>query len=145
MLYQIDCGNIIQIRKQGNIAGLRHEKIPETEQFRKNRYLVVKVFFQQGRQNMVTAIILVKVKRDLIMEVIEELLKIEGIMEVHSIAGEYDLAVIARVGDNQELSLILADKMCHQMKGITHTKTLISLGAHYNFDEKKVFKKSKNK
>ena len=92
-----------------------------------------------------TAIILVKVKRDLIMEVIEELLKIEGIMEVHSIAGEYDLAVIARVGDNQELSLILADKMCHQMKGITHTKTLISLGAHYNFDEKKVFKKSKNK
>ena len=90
---------------------------------------------------MVTAIILVKVKRDLIMEVIEELLKIEGIMEVHSIAGEYDLAVIARVGDNQELSLILADKM----KGITHTKTLISLGAHYNFDEKKVFKKSKNK
>ncbi len=94
---------------------------------------------------MVTAIILVKVKRDLIMEVIEELLKIEGIMEVHSIAGEYDLAVIARVGDNQELSLILADKMCHQMKGITHTKTLISLGGHYNFDEKKVFKKSKNK
>lgn len=53
--------------------------------------------------------------------------------------------MIARVGDNQELSLILADKMCHQMKGITHTKTLISLGAHYNFDEKKVFKKSKNK
>lgn len=33
---------------------------------------------------MVTAIILVKVKRDLIMEVIEELLKIEGIMEVPS-------------------------------------------------------------
>ena len=94
---------------------------------------------------MVTAIILVKVKRDLIMEVIEELLEIEGIMEVHSIAGEYDLAVIARVGDNQELSLILADKMCHQMKGITHTKTLISLGATYNFDQKKVFKKSKNK
>ena len=31
------------------------------------------------------------------------------------------------------------------MKGITHTKTLISLGAHYNFDEKKDFKKSKNK
>ena len=43
---------------------------------------------------MVTAIILVKVKRDLIMEVIEELLKIEGIMEVHSIAGEYDLETI---------------------------------------------------
>ena len=66
-------------------------------------------------------------------------------MEVHSIAGEYDLAVIARVGDNQELSLILADKMCHQIKGIAHTKTLISLGAYYNYDEKKVYKKAKSK
>ena len=94
---------------------------------------------------MVTAIILVKVKRELISDVIEELLKINGIMEVHSIAGEYDLAVIARVGDNQELSLILADKMCHQLKGIAHTKTLISLGAYYNYDEKKVYKKAKSK
>ena len=83
---------------------------------------------------MVTAIILVSVERDLILDVIDEILKVDGIMEVHSVAGEYDLAAIARVEDNQQLSMILADKMCHQIKGITLTKTLISLGSYYNFD-----------
>lgn len=91
---------------------------------------------------MVTAIILVNVERELIKDVIEEILKIDGIMEVHSVAGEYDLAAIARVESNQRLSMILADKMCHQIKGIAHTKTLISLGSYYNFDVKKMFKKT---
>ena len=88
---------------------------------------------------MVTAIILVSVERDLILDVIDEILKVDGIMEVHSVAGEYDLAAIARVADNQQLSMILADKMCHQIKGITLTKTLISLGSYYNFDAKNAF------
>ena len=90
---------------------------------------------------MVTAIILVNVERDLIMDVVDEVLKIEGIKEVHSIAGEYDLAAIARVDDNQQLSMILADKMCHQIKGINLTKTLISLGSYYNYDTKAAFSK----
>lgn len=83
---------------------------------------------------MVTAIILLNAERDLILEVMDEILHVEGIMEVHSIAGEYDIAAIARVENNEQLSLILADKMCHQIKGITHTKTLVSLGSSYNFD-----------
>ncbi|MBO4647530.1 MAG: Lrp/AsnC ligand binding domain-containing protein [Lentisphaeria bacterium] len=90
---------------------------------------------------MVTAIILVSVDRDLILDVIDEILKVDGISEVHSVAGEYDLAAIARVEDNQQLSMILADKMCHQIKGIKLTKTLISLGSYYNFDPKAVFVK----
>ena len=59
---------------------------------------------------MVTAIILVSVERDLILDVIDEILKVDGIMEVHSVAGEYDLAAIARVADNQQLSA-LADRL----------------------------------
>ena len=92
---------------------------------------------------MVTAIILINVERDLILEVIDEILKVDGIMEVHSVAGEYDLAAIARVDDNQQLSMILADKMCHQIKGIKLTKTLISLGSYYNFDPETAFAKKK--
>ncbi|MCI6288420.1 MAG: Lrp/AsnC ligand binding domain-containing protein [Lentisphaeria bacterium] len=93
---------------------------------------------------MVTAIILLNVEREQILEVMDEILQVDGIMEVHSIAGEYDIAAIARVDDNEQLSLILADKMCHQIKGITHTKTLVSLGSYYNFDPKKAFRKTKN-
>ena len=92
-------------------------------------------------KEMVTAIILISVERDHILSVIDKILKVDGIMEVHSVAGEYDLAAIARVEDNQQLSMILADKMCHQIKGITLTKTLISLGSYYNFDEKTAFNK----
>ena len=94
---------------------------------------------KERQRLMVTAIILVNVERDLILEVIDEILKVDGIMEVHSVAGEYDLAAIARVEDNQQLSMILADKMCHQIKGITLTKTLISLGSYYNFEAEKAF------
>jgi hypothetical protein len=30
--------------------------------------------------------------------------------------------------------MIIADKMCSQIKGITHTKTLISLGSQIKYD-----------
>ncbi len=81
---------------------------------------------------MITAIILVNVERPMLKKVVGEILKIEGIAEVHAVAGEYDLAAIAKVKDNTQLSTIIADKMCHQIEGITHTKTLIALSSHYN-------------
>ena len=90
---------------------------------------------------MITAMILVNVERSMINQVMKEILAVEGITEIHSVVGEYDLAAIARVEDNQQLSMILADKMCHQIKGINLTKTLISLGSYYNYDTKAVFSK----
>ena len=50
---------------------------------------------------MVTAVILVNVERHKLNDVIRELMRIDGITEVHSVAGEYDLLAIARVRDNQ--------------------------------------------
>ena len=69
---------------------------------------------------MVTAVILVNVERHKLNEVIRELMQIDGITEVHSVAGDYDMVAIARVKDNQQLSSIVADKMCSQMEGILH-------------------------
>jgi len=90
---------------------------------------------------MVTAVILINVERPKLGEVIDAILKIEGISEVHAVAGEHDIAAIARVKDNQQLSTILADKMCNQIPGITHTKTLIALSSHYNYDAERAYKK----
>ncbi len=87
---------------------------------------------------MVTAMIFVNVERGLVSAVMEEMLRIPGITEVHSLAGEYDLAVVARVGSNRELSEILADRMCHKIRGITHTRTWIALDSHYNYDVRKI-------
>ena len=53
---------------------------------------------------MVTGIILVNVERAKIADVIEGIIKIDGVSEVYTVAGEYDIAVIVRVRTNAELS-----------------------------------------
>ena len=85
-------------------------------------------------RTLLTAIILVNVERQSLAAVTKEILAVDGIVEVHAVVGEYDLAAIARVKDQQQLSSIIADKMCNQIPGITHTKTLLSLNAQYNYD-----------
>lgn len=86
---------------------------------------------------MITGIVLVNVERPNLNSVIKDILALEGVTEVYAVAGEYDLAVMVRVHDNAQLSDIVANKMPHDIQGISHTKTLISLAAHsdYNLDE----------
>lgn len=88
---------------------------------------------------MVTGIVLINVERHLLKDVIKDILAIEGVTEVYSVAGEYDLAAMVRVKDNAMLSEIVADKMPHHIKGITHTKTLVTLTAHSKFDLASIF------
>ena len=43
---------------------------------------------------MVTAIVLMKVTNDRINQVAQELVELDGVSEVYSVAGQYDLAVV---------------------------------------------------
>ncbi|MEM4247870.1 MAG: Lrp/AsnC ligand binding domain-containing protein [Candidatus Nanoarchaeia archaeon] len=79
---------------------------------------------------MMTAIVLINVNRPELNNVINKILEIDGVSEVHAIAGEYDLAAIIRAKDNNVLSEIVADKMPHQVSGIVRTKTLIALKSY---------------
>jgi len=88
---------------------------------------------------MITAVVLVNVERPKIKNVIDSLMKLKGVSEVHTVAGEYDLAVIVRVATNQELSSIVVDKMPHQTDGVMHTKTLVALSSASKVDLEKVF------
>ena len=88
---------------------------------------------------MVTGIVLVNVERAMIQTVIEDLGKIPGVAEIYAVAGEYDLVVIIRVKSNADLAEIIASKMTHDIRGIIHTKTLISLEARAHVDLDKVF------
>ena len=89
---------------------------------------------------MVTAIVLVNVQRPKLKSVTENVLKIKGVTEVYTVAGEYDLAAIVRVKTNTELSDIVVDRMPHHIDGITHTKTLVALGVDSKIDLAKAFK-----
>ena len=88
---------------------------------------------------MITGIILVNVERAKLASVIESIVKIDGVSEVYTVAGEYDLVAVVRVGTNAELSDIIACKMPHDIDGILHTKTLVSLTSLAKIDLEKTF------
>lgn len=89
---------------------------------------------------MVTAIVLINVERMKLKDVVKELLDLDGVTEVHAVAGEYDLVAIVRVSDNEKLSEIVVDKMPHDIPGIIHTKTLFALETKSKFDLASMFK-----
>jgi len=88
---------------------------------------------------MITGIVLVNVERSRIGEVVDGLLKIDGVTEVYSVAGEYDLVAVIRVKNNADLAEIIASRMTRDINGIIHTKTLVTLNAYSKIDLEKAF------
>ncbi|MCP3965863.1 MAG: Lrp/AsnC family transcriptional regulator [Lentisphaerae bacterium] len=88
---------------------------------------------------MVTGIVLVNVKRPQLKQVIKDLMSMDGVSEVYTVAGEYDLVVMVRAKDNAQLSDVVANKMTHELEGIQHTKTLISLDESAKVNLREVF------
>jgi DNA-binding Lrp family transcriptional regulator len=75
-----------------------------------------------GRNLMVTAIVLLNCERSSINNVAEQLADMPGITEVYSLAGKYDLAVIIRVKDNEEMANLVTSHML-KVEGIVKSET----------------------
>lgn len=87
---------------------------------------------------MVTAIILMNVERTRINEIATEIADIEGISEVYSVGGRYDLVTVARVKENNELARLATDVLA-KLDGIISTETLIAFQAHSRHDLETMF------
>ena len=87
---------------------------------------------------MVTAIVLANVKRNAINETAQALLGLKGISEVYSVAGEWDLAIMIRVKDNDQVADLVTNHML-TLEGITKTTTLIGFRAYSNYDLDRIF------
>ena len=74
---------------------------------------------------MVTAFILMKVERPRLKSLAEDLLAIEGIAEVYSVAGPYDLVAIVRVAQHEMLNDLVTEGVS-ALDGIEDTETLIA-------------------
>jgi DNA-binding Lrp family transcriptional regulator len=61
------------------------------------------------------------------------LLKIKGITEVYSVAGEYDIVAIARVRQNEDLASLVTEEM-RSVEGVARTETLIAFRQYSNYD-----------
>jgi len=74
---------------------------------------------------MVTAIVLINAETNKINDLAQELTEIDGVREVFSVAGRYDLAAIVSVRENDQLAVVISDKMRH-LDGIKSSETLIA-------------------
>jgi len=87
---------------------------------------------------MVTAIVLLNVKRDKVNEIAEQLADIKAISEVYSIAGEYDLAAIVRTENNESLADLVTGHML-KVGGILKSETLIAFRTYSRHDLESMF------
>jgi DNA-binding Lrp family transcriptional regulator len=74
---------------------------------------------------MVTAITLLNVERGKIDEVAEQLVEIQGVSEVYSVSGRYDLIVMVRVKHTDDLAKVVTEHI-RKIEGIQHTETMLA-------------------
>ncbi len=74
---------------------------------------------------MVTAFILMNVSRSRLKSIADDLLAIDGIAEVYSVAGPFDLVAIARVKEHEQLNDLVTERVA-ELDGIESTETLIA-------------------
>ncbi len=74
---------------------------------------------------MVNAIVLLNVQSDLINQVAEELVVLDGVSEVYSVAGQYDLVVMIRARNDEQIASLVTEKLL-QAEGLLSSETLIA-------------------
>jgi len=87
---------------------------------------------------MVTAIVLLHVERKSINKIAESISIIEGVSEVYSVSGQYDLLALVRTKDNELLSEVVTDKIL-QIDGIIESETMLAFKCFSQFELEKFF------
>ena len=87
---------------------------------------------------MVTAVVLIKAETDKVPELAQKMAELEGVSEVFSVAGQYDLVALVRVRENEDLARVISERM-RKLPGITSSETLISFKVYSRRDLEAVF------
>lgn len=87
---------------------------------------------------MVTAIILINTERTQINKVAEGLAETEGISEVYTVSGKYDLIAIVRVPSNDDLASLVTNRLL-KVAGIAKTETMLAFKAFSKHDLEAMF------
>ncbi|HET8913066.1 MAG TPA: Lrp/AsnC family transcriptional regulator [Ktedonobacteraceae bacterium] len=74
---------------------------------------------------MVTALVLINTQRGTVNETAQSLLEIEGVAEVYSVTGEYDLVALLRLPVYEDLAGTVTNKLV-KISTITQTHTLMA-------------------
>jgi DNA-binding Lrp family transcriptional regulator len=83
--------------------------------------------------SVVTALVLINTERDRVNLVAEHLVMIDGVTEVFSVAGKYDLIAMIRVPNNEAMAELVTGSIL-EVDGITESETLLAFRVHSKFD-----------
>ena len=81
---------------------------------------------------MITTIVLIKADPKLITQCATRLAGIEGVHEVYSVSGEWDLVAIVRVAEYEQI----AEVVTHQIAGVPGIERTMTLTAFRTYSKK---------
>jgi DNA-binding Lrp family transcriptional regulator len=87
---------------------------------------------------MVHAVVLIQCEVDVIPEAAESIAGLEGVSEVYSVAGEFDLIAIVRVANHEDLASVIPGGIA-KVDGVERTETLISFQVYSKHDLERLF------
>jgi DNA-binding Lrp family transcriptional regulator len=87
---------------------------------------------------MVNAVVLIQCEIDEIPEAAQVIADIDGVSEVYSVAGEYDLVAVIRVSDHEDLNQVIPQGVA-KVEGVVRTETLIAFHVYSRHDLEAMF------
>lgn len=87
---------------------------------------------------MVHAVVLVQCGIDEIPEAAQAIADLEGVSEVYSVAGEFDLVAVVRVAEHDDLARVIPGGIA-KVEGVMRTETLIAFQVYSRHDLERLF------
>jgi DNA-binding Lrp family transcriptional regulator len=89
--------------------------------------------FSVRRQSMVAAVVLIRAGREHIGSVAREVAGIDGVAEVYSVSGDWDLVAIVRVPEWERIADVVSEHLA-ALPGIERTYTLVAFRVYSRQD-----------
>jgi DNA-binding Lrp family transcriptional regulator len=87
---------------------------------------------------MVHSVVLIQCEIDSIPEAAQAIAEIDGVSEVYSVAGEFDLVAIVRVSEHDDLARVIPGGLA-KVEGVMRTETLIAFQVYSKHDLEAMF------
>lgn len=82
---------------------------------------------------MVAAVVLIRARRDVIPAAAKQVAGIEGVAEVYSVSGEWDLIAVVRVPEWEQIAEVVTERIA-QIEGLDRTETLVAFRVYSRKD-----------
>jgi DNA-binding Lrp family transcriptional regulator len=86
----------------------------------------------------VHAVVLIQTEIDEVPEAAQAIADLDGVSEVYSVAGEFDLVAVVRVAEHDDLARVIPGGIA-KVDGVERTETLIAFQVYSKHDLERMF------